>query len=110
MPNQDLVPTGLPYGDRRKLVSQAQEVGVPTSSDAGGVGNASPLSIAPPAPAPSPAGPALPRTDFDVLASRQPTRPQIEEADPVALMIQRLAASPNPFYQELGRKLVEQGQ
>lgn len=103
--SQDLVPTGLPYGERQKVVAQMQAADVPTSSEGGG-GPVPALASAPPpsaAPAPIPRrGPDL--SGYDALANATPT-PNYQPVPRRQVMYEQVRQSNNQVMQQIFERM-----
>ncbi len=98
---EDLVPRGLPQGERANAIEAQQLAGLPTES-----GQLDPAGgpALPPPPA-APMGPTAQRVGgFDALLSKPPARPlgpAPDTTDPVADFRARAAISPNSFVREI---------
>ena len=98
--NEDMVPTGLPYGARKETAAAMKVAGVPLSSASGGSAPGPPTTAqaaSPPA-ASAPAAPApVSRqglAEYDVFANREPT-PQYQAAPQRQVMMEKVRQSPN---------------
>ena len=88
--HENMIPTGLPYGERQQYEQAAQVAGLPSSVPAGGAFPSSPT------PAPSAAADSL--RGFDVFQNRQPSGVISPAPDPgvEAAFQAQVASSPNP--------------
>ena len=100
--SEDLVPKGLPYGERQKTVAAMRAADAPLASEASG-GSIAPSSVAASPAAAAPTGPVSRQdlSNFDVFQNREPTEgfQANPNLDPVALFQARVAESPNTALQ-----------
>jgi hypothetical protein len=108
--NEDMVPTGLPYGAREKTAAAMKVAGVPLSSASGG-GSPAPTTAqaaSPPAAAPAPAAPApvsrQALAEYDVFANREPTT-NYQPAPERQVMREKIRQSPNAVMQAIYRRM-----
>lgn len=102
MTSRDLVPQGLPHGERKKTEAGMREAGVPvTSSPAPSQGLPPGGGASPP---PSPASPqAAGLGSFDALAAKTPAVPfgAVPQGEPPPDPLARLRESPNAMMREI---------
>lgn len=110
--NEDMVPTGLPYGARQETTAAMKAAGVPLSSASGGSGPpTAPSAAVPPAAAPAPTAPAPSQpisreglAQYDVFANREPT-PEFQAAPPRQVMFEKVRQSPNAVMQAIYQRM-----
>ena len=97
--SEDLVPTGLPHGERQNVEQRMALAGLPVSSETAGGPPPSPVA----SPMPAVAGPiargggGLP-PNFDVFANRDPTG---RSTPSIQVMRAQVEASPNAVLRDL---------
>lgn len=94
----DLIPDGLPYGERGQIEAATRQAGLPTETRGG----------TPPAPAlpPAPIGPG----EADILTELQPTMPLLEmpaRQDAGEDMLVSMEVSGDPIFVDLARRIRE---
>lgn len=108
--NEDMVPTGLPYGAREKTTAAMKAAGVPLSSASGGSapGPATTAQTGAPTPAPAPAAPAPTSREalaqYDVFANREPTT-NYQPAPERQVMMEKVRQSPNAVMQAIYQRM-----
>lgn len=109
MASKDLVPAGLPYGERAGVQQSMQQAGLPLSS--GAAANQAPTPIiptdAPPGNQPTPNNLPTPASG-DPLLEIAPPRAPVPMLDGPAQLRVILERSPNPFMQLMAQRLLEE--